>query len=77
MTAADWRSLTEQVRSLIVPAMPFAARPQRGKDAVWIKPSLVYKVHFLEWNSSGTLRQPVIQAQVDLPPEACRLDQRG
>lgn len=77
MTALDWLNLTEQAAKLTVPAMPFASLPQRSKDAVWIKPSLVFKLHFLEWNSSGTLRQPVIQAQVNLPPEACRIEQRG
>ncbi|WP_341833404.1 DNA ligase [Paenibacillus typhae] len=77
MTAMDWRNLTAQAHNLTVPASPFAAMPERSKDAVWIRPSLVFKLHFLEWNPSGTLRQPVIQAQVDLPAEACRLEQRG
>ncbi|WP_310831625.1 ATP-dependent DNA ligase [Paenibacillus pedocola] len=77
MTAMDWRNLTAQAHNLTIPVMPFASLPQRSKGAVWIKPSLVFKLHFLEWNSSGTLRQPVIQAQVDLPPEDCRIGQRG
>lgn len=77
MTGKDWRNLTAQAHNLTIDSMPFAARPQRSKDAVWIKPSLVFKLHFLEWNSSGTLRQPVIQAQVDLPPETCRIEQKG
>ncbi|AIQ50922.1 ATP-dependent DNA ligase [Paenibacillus sp. FSL R7-0331] len=77
LTATDWRNLTAQAHNLEVPVMPFTGVPQRSKDAVWIRPSLVFKLHFLEWNASGTLRQPVIQAQVDLPPDACRLEQRG
>lgn len=76
MTVQDWRSLTIEAESLRIPSMPFAAVPQRSKEAVWIKPQLVFKIHFLEWNPSGTFRQPVIQAQVDLPPESCLLEQR-
>ncbi|MEK4062830.1 MULTISPECIES: ATP-dependent DNA ligase [Paenibacillus] len=77
MTAANWRNVTAAAHRLTVPKMPFAALPQRSKDAVWIKPELVFKLHFLEWNSSGTFRQPVIQAQVDLPPQSCRIEQKG
>ncbi|WP_150265426.1 DNA ligase [Paenibacillus tepidiphilus] len=77
MTAADWRRLTELAETLASPLMPFEALPERSKGARWLKPELVFKIHFLEWNPSGTFRQPVIQAQVELPPSACRLEQRG
>lgn len=77
MTAEDWRRITAEAHKLMIPQMPFAAQPQRSKDAVWIRPELVFKLHFLEWNPSGTFRQPVIQARVDLPPHTCRLEQRG
>ncbi|MEK4009110.1 ATP-dependent DNA ligase [Paenibacillus sp. FSL H3-0333] len=76
MTVQDWRKLTEQVHTLASETMPFAELPERSKGAFWIKPKLVFKVHYLEWNASGTLRQPSIQAWVELPPMHCLLSQR-
>lgn len=77
MTVQDWRTLTSRIPGLATEHMPFAALPQRSSGSVWIKPELVFKLHFLEWNPSGTFRQPVIQAQVDLPAHSCSLSQRG
>lgn len=77
LTMQDKRTLTAQAHILALDHSPFVAAPQRGKNAFWIKPELVFKVHFLEWNTSGTLRQPIIQAKVDLPPEACTMAQKG
>lgn len=77
LTVQDKRNLTAQAHHLAIDRMPFAAIPQRVKGAFWIQPKLVFKVHFLEWNTSGTLRQPVVQAIVDIPPESCTLEQRG
>ncbi|WP_340007019.1 DNA ligase [Paenibacillus sp. FSL K6-0276] len=77
LTVQDKRDLTALVHSLNIDRMPFAAFPQRGKGAFWIKPELVFKVHFLEWNTSGTLRQPVTQARVDLPPQLCTMEQKS
>ncbi len=76
LTVEDWRSLTAQAIRLASEQMPFATLPQRSKGAYWINPQLVFKIHFLEWNHSGTLRQPVIQAMVDIPARDCRLEQR-
>lgn len=76
LTVQDWRDLTRSAQELAIPAMPFASLPQRSKEAFWIKPQLCFKVHFLEWNPSGTLRQPVLQSQVDIPPQECLLSQR-
>lgn len=67
-----WRNMTSEAVSLSIATMPFTDLPQRYSGACWIKPQLVFKVHFLEWNPSGTLRQPVIQALVDIPPQECR-----
>ena len=77
LTVKDKRDLTAQAYNLAIDRMPFAAIPQRVKGAFWIKPMLVFKVHFLEWNTSGTLRQPVVQAKVDLSPESCTMEQKG
>lgn len=77
MTVQDWRNLTAQIGGLVTGQMPFAELPQRSAGAVWIRPELVFKLHYLEWNTSGTFRQPVIQAQVGLPPRSCLMDQKG
>ncbi|CQR53211.1 ATP-dependent DNA ligase [Paenibacillus riograndensis] len=76
MTVQDWRDLTEQAHTLASETMPFAELPERSKGAFWIKPQLVFKVHYLEWNASGTLRHPSIQARVELAPQHCLLSQR-
>ncbi|MBT2290941.1 DNA ligase [Paenibacillus albidus] len=73
LTVQDWRDLTLEAHSLASGVMPFATLPERVKGAFWIRPELVFKVHFLEWNTSGTLRQPVLQGRVELPPLDCRL----
>ncbi|SET98677.1 DNA ligase [Paenibacillus sp. NFR01] len=76
LTVQDWRALTEEARRLAIGQMPFVNTPERSKDALWIAPELVFKLHFLEWNPSGTLRQPVIQAQVNQSPKQCLLEAR-
>lgn len=73
LTVKDWRELTDLAPSLAAPSMPFASLPQRAEGAFWIRPELVFKIHFLEWNASGTLRQPSIQAMVDIAPAECVL----
>jgi bifunctional non-homologous end joining protein LigD len=77
LTVQDWRDLTRHAQESAVSAMPFVNLPQRSKEAFWIMPQLCFKIHFLEWNASGTLRQPVIQALVDIPPQDCLLSQRS
>lgn len=71
---ADWRRITEEAAGMIQKERPFANQPERHKGAVWIRPRWVVKVNFLEWTVYGTLRQPSIQAFVDVLPEECRLD---
>ncbi|WP_410513732.1 RNA ligase family protein [Paenibacillus sp. BR2-3] len=69
----EWRKVTAEALDLATTeSMPFTTLPPRYSGALWIKPQLVFKVHFLEWNSSGTLRQPVIQASVHIPAQECR-----
>ncbi|NJJ41914.1 RNA ligase family protein [Paenibacillus apii] len=76
MTVNDWRELTALSHRLAAQDMPFASLPQRVKGAFWIRPELVFKIHFLEWTDSGTLRHPSIQARLDLSPSECRLPKR-
>ncbi|MET3846270.1 RNA ligase family protein [Paenibacillus sp. OAE614] len=74
LKVADWRSITERVADMAVKDRPFVNQPERQKGAVWIRPEWVVKVNFLEWTPGGTLRQPSIQAFVDVSPADCRLD---
>lgn len=74
LKVADWRSITERVADMAVKDRPFVNQPERHKGAVWIRPEWVVKVNFLEWTPGGTLRQPSIQAFVDVSPADCRLD---
>ncbi|MFC4597445.1 DNA ligase [Cohnella hongkongensis] len=62
LSRTDWRRLTEQVAPLAVDEMPFANRPDRHQDAVWLAPRLAAKVQFLNWTRGGTMRHPSIQA---------------
>lgn len=69
----EWRNLTDRVKPLIVAQRPFVNKPERIKGAVWVKPELTVKVQFINWTEGHTLRQPSIQAFVDVPPEECVL----
>ncbi|WP_040952166.1 ATP-dependent DNA ligase [Gorillibacterium massiliense] len=71
LSVNDWRQLTERIKPLIIPECPFANTPERSKDAVWLAPRFTAKIRFLEWTENGTMRQPSIQALVDLPPQSC------
>ncbi|MDT3699227.1 MAG: RNA ligase family protein [Thermincola sp.] len=73
LTMSEWRHLTEGIKPLITTERPFANKPERIKTAIWLKPSITVKIKFVEWTSRQTLRQPSIQAFVDMPPEDCRL----
>lgn len=66
-----WRTLTEWLPKLQQAENPFVNVVERTNTAVWIKPSLTVKVHFLEWTKGKTLRQPIIQSFVSVPPEQC------
>jgi bifunctional non-homologous end joining protein LigD len=68
LTQNDWRNLTENIAHLIIPEMPFAKPPTRLKGAIWLKPKLTVKVQFTQWLEGHTLRQPSIQAFVNVDP---------
>lgn len=53
---------------------PFADRPPRSDKTLWLKPQLTVKVQYLEWTTGQTLRQPIIQGMIDIPPEECRIE---
>lgn len=68
---AEWAALTEAIKPLITQELPFVNKPERHKEAVWVEPQLTAKLEFLEWTKNRTLRHPVIQAFVNVPPGEC------
>ncbi|MGG3742417.1 RNA ligase family protein [Paenibacillus chibensis] len=74
LSVADWRRITKEASGMVVKDRPFANQTERQKGAVWIRPEWVVKVNFLEWTPGGTLRQPSIQAFVEMDPRECRGD---
>jgi len=78
VTQEEWRRLTDRISSITAVDMPFARKPDKQKDAVWVTPQIVVKVQFQEWTPAGTMRQPSIQAFLSQTwiPE-CSLTQIG
>jgi len=70
----EWRALTGLVRPMTIKQRPFVNKPERVRNAVWVEPRLTVKVKFAEWTGSHTMRQPSIQAVIDIRPEECILE---
>jgi bifunctional non-homologous end joining protein LigD len=70
----DWVELTRKIQPLVRHSRPFVNRPAREKEALWLEPEYTVKVRFMEWTSGGTLRQPSIQAFVQVKPTDCLLE---
>jgi bifunctional non-homologous end joining protein LigD len=61
-TGFDERTLKEvkaRCDALKSPRMPFAEKPPKHGETVWIEPQLVAEVKFAEWTPDGHLRAPV------------------
>ena len=57
---------------------PFGARPQGslGRNAHWVKPTLVAEVAFCEWTHDGKIRQPSFRGlRTDKPPSEIRREE--
>ncbi|MGA8942473.1 MAG: RNA ligase family protein [Thermoactinomyces sp.] len=76
LTQDDWQNITRMIRPLFQDEMPFANKPSRSKDAIWVKPLITVKIKYTEWIEGHTLRQPSIQAFVKIPPHQCRLNRK-
>lgn len=51
---------------------PFFSIPHGNDDAVWIEPSLVCTVKFMDYTSNGGMRQPVFKGlRLDKQPKDC------
>ncbi|WP_416825304.1 RNA ligase family protein [Ectobacillus polymachus] len=71
LTNKDWHTLTRLIEPLITSTSPFPHGAEIRKDTVWVVPKLTVKIQYLEWKNS--LRQPSIQAFIDVPPKSCIL----
>lgn len=70
------QQLTSHIVKLEVSNCTLAGVPRvRASGAIWIEPILTVKVQFMEWTSGGTMRQPVLQGIVSVPPEVCTMSQ--
>lgn len=68
---SEWIDLTEKLKLMIVKERPFENKPERQKEAYWVRPELTVKIQYAEWTEGRSLRQPSIQAFVDVPPKQC------
>ncbi|MBM7643983.1 bifunctional non-homologous end joining protein LigD [Scopulibacillus daqui] len=68
---AEWKELTERVKPLMINHCPFINKPLRIKEAIWLEPRITVKIKFIEWTKDKHLRQPSIQAFVNMSPEEC------
>lgn len=69
VSRADFETIR---KSLIRETPPFDAVPPGNEAAVWLAPSLVCAVKYMEKTKSGSLRQPVFKGlRDDKPPGEC------
>jgi bifunctional non-homologous end joining protein LigD len=75
LTSGDWRKLTEILKQTVIKDRPFHDTHARHKDAYWVQPLFTVKIKYTEWRwkEGRSMRQPSIQAFMDLPPGECIL----
>jgi bifunctional non-homologous end joining protein LigD len=71
LTKEEWRALTQKLESVRQSESPFSNQTGRSMDAFWVKPEKVVKIHFAEWTSGRSLRQPSIQSFLEVDPASC------
>jgi len=78
LTGADWRQLTDKLSALTCAECPFDETHPDMRGAYWAEPALTVKIMYAEWrrHEGRHLRQPSIQALVDIPPEQCLWEQK-
>jgi bifunctional non-homologous end joining protein LigD len=72
-TIPERQQLTQRLISFVTPNRPFRNQPQRQSGVYWVRPVVTVKIQYLAWTKGRSLRQPVLQALVDVPPDACKL----
>ncbi|MBX5437285.1 MAG: DNA ligase [Alicyclobacillaceae bacterium] len=66
LSADAWRALTKALTA--TRQCPFAEVPRRILGARWVVPETVVRVRYSGWTPAGHLRQPLLEAVVDLTP---------
>lgn len=71
LPSTDWRQLTNRLLPLEIKDKPFVNGVKRSTGVHWVRPTITMKIHYAEWPEGGSLRQPSIQAIVDVPASEC------
>ncbi|EFM11897.1 ATP dependent DNA ligase [Paenibacillus curdlanolyticus YK9] len=73
----EWAALSEVFAPARRDSSPFAQRHRDMAGATWVEPLLTMRLQFAEWRwqEGRQLRQPTLQAFVDVPPGSCLLPQ--
>lgn len=78
LTRAEWRSLTELLQPLTIKDCPFAHKPEsvsRSSPAYWVRPIVTVRIQYMDYKEGRSLRQPSIQAFLQMDPYMCTTDQ--
>ncbi|GGE50979.1 hypothetical protein GCM10011391_32190 [Pullulanibacillus camelliae] len=73
---SEWRHFTRTILPFIIETRPFINQPDRHEEAIWVSPVITVKIQYIEWKEGRSVRQPSIQAFVDVPPNECLLPER-
>lgn len=72
---AEWHRFTHRIKPLIISERPFINKPEKATHLAWLKPEITVKITYIHWTEAELLRQPVIQAFVDIPLRECTFNQ--
>ncbi|MWC30404.1 ATP-dependent DNA ligase [Paenibacillus sp. MMS18-CY102] len=72
---AEWAALSDVFAPARRVSSPFAQRHRDMAGAVWVEPLLTMRLQYAEWRwqEGRQLRQPTLQAFLDVPPHSCVL----
>ncbi|MFZ5945586.1 MAG: non-homologous end-joining DNA ligase [Bacillota bacterium] len=71
ITQEEWRMLTQILQLNQIESSPFVNYTTIHPNSFWVNPQLTVKVKFAEWTPDKALRQPSIEAFVNIPPNEC------
>jgi bifunctional non-homologous end joining protein LigD len=74
LSSQDWKDLTTILKQIETIESPFANLLNLA-GTHWVEPTITTKIMFAEWTEGMSLRQPSIQAFVDVPASECTLHQ--
>lgn len=74
LSSQDWKDLTTILKQIETDQSPFG-NLSNSSGTYWVEPKITTKIMFAEWTDGMSLRQPSIQAFVDVPASECTLFQ--